>query len=72
MRRSERRMFTTQAARLGAVVQAEVARQREYVVWEDLGLPEGKVMIPGVICHAFNVPGRPERVVQRIQRLRGA
>ena len=38
-------------------------------MWQDVKLPEGKVLIPGVISHATNVVEHPELVAERITRL---
>lgn len=40
----------------------------EYHVWEDVKLPEGKVLIPGVISHTTNLIEHPELVAERIVR----
>jgi 5-methyltetrahydropteroyltriglutamate--homocysteine methyltransferase len=37
-------------------------------VWEDVRLPDGKVLIPGVIAHTTAVVEHPETVAQRIER----
>jgi 5-methyltetrahydropteroyltriglutamate--homocysteine methyltransferase len=37
-------------------------------VWEEVKLPEGKALIPGVISHATNVVEHPELVAERIIR----
>jgi 5-methyltetrahydropteroyltriglutamate--homocysteine methyltransferase len=37
-------------------------------VWEVLDLPEGKVILPGVVSHATNVVEHPELVADRIAR----
>jgi 5-methyltetrahydropteroyltriglutamate--homocysteine methyltransferase len=47
---------------------ANVRHEHEYVVWDDVKLPEGKILIPGVISHATDVIEHPELVAQRIQR----
>ena len=38
----------------------------EWRVWEDVTLPEGKVLIPGVIAHTTAVVEHPETVAERI------
>ena len=38
----------------------------EWRVWEDVKLPEGKVLIPGVIAHTTAVVEHPETVAERI------
>src|SRR5260221_657814 len=40
----------------------------EWKVWQDVKLPEGKVLIPRVISHATNVVEHPELIAQRIIR----
>ncbi|MGH2470628.1 MAG: hypothetical protein ACRDGF_11165, partial [Chloroflexota bacterium] len=41
----------------------------EWVVWQDVQLPEGKILIPGVISHAISHVEHPELVAQRLTRL---
>jgi 5-methyltetrahydropteroyltriglutamate--homocysteine methyltransferase len=48
---------------------ANPRHEHEWQVWENVKLPEGKVLIPGVISHATNVVEHPELVAQRITRL---
>jgi 5-methyltetrahydropteroyltriglutamate--homocysteine methyltransferase len=38
----------------------------EWRVWEDVTLPEGKILIPGVIAHTTAVVEHPETVAERI------
>lgn len=45
-----------------------VRHEHEYTVWDDVTLPEGKVLVPGVVSHATNVVEHPELVAQRITR----
>jgi 5-methyltetrahydropteroyltriglutamate--homocysteine methyltransferase len=47
---------------------ANVRHEHEYVIWDDVELPDGKILIPGVISHATDVIEHPELVTQRIQR----
>jgi 5-methyltetrahydropteroyltriglutamate--homocysteine methyltransferase len=47
---------------------ANPRHEHEWKVWQDVKLPEGKVLIPGVISHATNVVEHPELVAQRIGR----
>lgn len=37
------------------------------MVWKDVKLPEGKILIPGVISHQTNVVEHPELVAMRIK-----
>ena len=43
-----------------------VRHEHEWKVWRDVKLPEGKVLIPGVVSHATNVVEHPELVADRI------
>jgi len=45
-----------------------VRHEHEWRVWEDVKLPAGKVLIPGVVSHATNVVEHPELVADRIER----
>ncbi|KAD4059662.1 cobalamin-independent methionine synthase II family protein [Arthrobacter yangruifuii] len=45
-----------------------VRHEHEWRVWEDTKLPDGKVIIPGVVSHATNVVEHPELVADRIER----
>ncbi len=47
-----------------------VRHEHEWKVWQDTKLPDGKVIIPGVVSHATNVVEHPELVADRIVRLR--
>jgi 5-methyltetrahydropteroyltriglutamate--homocysteine methyltransferase len=47
---------------------ANVRHEHEWKVWQDVKLPEGKVLIPGVVSHATNVLEHPEAVADRIIR----
>lgn len=48
-------------------VEAGNARhEHEWKVWQDVELPDGKVLIPGVVSHATNVVEHPELVAERI------
>jgi len=40
----------------------------EWRVWEDVGLPEGKVLIPGVVGHASDFIEHPQLVAERLVR----
>jgi 5-methyltetrahydropteroyltriglutamate--homocysteine methyltransferase len=47
---------------------ANVQHEHEWRVWQDVKLPEGKVLLPGVVSHATNVIEHPEVVADRIVR----
>jgi 5-methyltetrahydropteroyltriglutamate--homocysteine methyltransferase len=38
----------------------------EWHVWEDVSLPEDKVLIPGMICHAYNIVEHPELIADML------
>ena len=45
--------------------------EHEYHVWEQVRLPDGKVLIPGVVSHTTNLVEHPELVAERIVRYAG-
>jgi len=45
-----------------------VRHEHEWRVWEQVKLPAGKIVIPGVVSHATNVVEHPELVADRIVR----
>ena len=45
-----------------------VRHEHEWKVWHDVELPEGKLILPGVVSHATNVVEHPELVADRIER----
>jgi 5-methyltetrahydropteroyltriglutamate--homocysteine methyltransferase len=51
-----------------AIEGANPRHAHEWKVWEEVKLPEGKALIPGVISHATNVVEHPELVAERIIR----
>jgi len=48
---------------------ANPRHEHEWRVWEDTKLPEGALLLPGVITHATNIVEHPELVCERIVRL---
>jgi 5-methyltetrahydropteroyltriglutamate--homocysteine methyltransferase len=46
---------------------ANARHEHEHVVWERMKLPDGKILVPGVITHSTDVVEHPELVSQRIQ-----
>jgi 5-methyltetrahydropteroyltriglutamate--homocysteine methyltransferase len=52
-----------------ALEQANPRHEHEWRVWADVELPEGKVLLPGVVTHSTNVVEHPELVAERIVRL---
>lgn len=47
---------------------ANARHEHEWKVWRDVTLPEGKLILPGVVGHATNVVEHPELVADRIER----
>lgn len=47
---------------------ANARHEHEYAVWETVRLPDGKILIPGVITHSTDVVEHPELVCQRLLR----
>jgi 5-methyltetrahydropteroyltriglutamate--homocysteine methyltransferase len=45
-----------------------VRHEHEWKVWQEVSLPDDKLIIPGVISHATNVVEHPELVADRILR----
>lgn len=45
--------------------------EHEWQVWEDVKLPEGKILIPGVLSHATNIVEHPELVALRLRNFAG-
>jgi len=56
-------------ARYYLVEQANPRHEHEWRLWEDVELPEGKVLVPGVVTHHTNVVEHPELVAQRLVRI---
>ncbi len=51
-----------------SVEAGNVRHEHEWKVWKTTKLPEGKLLIPGVVSHATNVLEHPELVADRIVR----
>jgi 5-methyltetrahydropteroyltriglutamate--homocysteine methyltransferase len=47
---------------------ANPRHEHEYHLWESVRLPEGKVLIPGVITHASNIVEHPVLIAERLAR----
>jgi 5-methyltetrahydropteroyltriglutamate--homocysteine methyltransferase len=45
---------------------ANVRHAHEWAVWADAGLPDDKILMPGVICHATNVIEHPDYIAELI------
>ena len=55
-------------ARYYLIEGANARHEHEYAVWDEVSLPDGKVLIPGVITHSTDVVEHPELVAQRLRR----
>ena len=51
---------------------ANVRHEHEWMVWQDVKLPDGKLILPGIVSHATNVVEHPELVAERITRFANA
>jgi len=58
MRRTLRRAYSFESA--------NARHAHEYHVWENVKLPDGKVLIPGVITHGCNIVEHPELIAERL------
>jgi 5-methyltetrahydropteroyltriglutamate--homocysteine methyltransferase len=47
---------------------ANARHEHEVAVWDSVKLPEGKILIPGIVTHSTDVVEHPELVSQRLQR----
>jgi 5-methyltetrahydropteroyltriglutamate--homocysteine methyltransferase len=46
---------------------ANPRHEHEWQVWQDVKLPDGKVLIPGLVAHSTNVVEHPELIAWRIK-----
>jgi len=51
-----------------SVEAANARHEHEWRVWQDVKLPDGKLLIPGVVSHATNIVEHPQVVADRIVR----
>jgi 5-methyltetrahydropteroyltriglutamate--homocysteine methyltransferase len=56
-------------ARYHLIEQGNARHEHEWRLWEDVELPDGKVLVPGVVTHHTNVVEHPELVAERLVRL---
>jgi 5-methyltetrahydropteroyltriglutamate--homocysteine methyltransferase len=47
---------------------ANPRHEHEWQLWEDVKLPEGKILVPGVVSHCIHLVEHPQLVAQRIIR----
>ncbi len=48
---------------------ASPRHEHEWKVWQQVKLPPGKILVPGVVSHSTNVVEHPELIAERILRL---
>jgi 5-methyltetrahydropteroyltriglutamate--homocysteine methyltransferase len=51
-----------------SVEAGNVRHEHEWRVWKETKLPDGKLLIPGVVSHATNIVEHPQVVADRIVR----
>jgi 5-methyltetrahydropteroyltriglutamate--homocysteine methyltransferase len=51
------------------IEQANPRHEHEWRLWEEVSLPEGSVLVPGVVTHHTNVVEHPELVADRLVRV---
>ncbi len=51
-----------------AIEGANPRHEHEWELWRDVALPDGKLLIPGVVSHCVHLVEHPELVAQRILR----
>jgi 5-methyltetrahydropteroyltriglutamate--homocysteine methyltransferase len=49
-----------------------VRHEHEWTLWNDIKLPDGKFIMPGVISHATNIVEHPELIARRLQNFASA
>jgi 5-methyltetrahydropteroyltriglutamate--homocysteine methyltransferase len=52
-----------------SIEQANPRHEHEWRIWEEVTLPDDRVLLPGVVSHATNVVEHPKLVAERITRL---
>jgi len=50
---------------------ANPRHEHEWQLWQDVKLPDGKILVPGVVSHCLHLVEHPELVAQRIVRFAG-
>ena len=49
-----------------SVEAANVRHEHEWRVWQDVKLPEGKILMPGVLSHATDLVEHPDLIAERL------
>ena len=47
---------------------ANPRHEHEWKVWQEVKLPPGKILVPGVVSHGTNVVEHPELIAERLTR----
>jgi 5-methyltetrahydropteroyltriglutamate--homocysteine methyltransferase len=61
-------LVLTVPARCYSFEAANPRHEHEYTIWEDVPLPDGKMIMPGVVGHSTDIIEHPELVAQRLIR----
>lgn len=64
-------ILLTVKAQAYAIEAANARHEHEWQVWNEVKLPDGKILIPGVVSHATNLIEHPELVAWRIKNFAG-
>jgi 5-methyltetrahydropteroyltriglutamate--homocysteine methyltransferase len=54
-----------------AIEAANPRHAHEWRIWEEVKLPDGKTLIPGVVTHSSNIVEHPELVAERLAQFAG-
>jgi 5-methyltetrahydropteroyltriglutamate--homocysteine methyltransferase len=54
-------------ARAYSIEASNPRHEHEWQIWRDVRLPEGKILIPGVVGHATNIVEHPELIALRLK-----
>jgi 5-methyltetrahydropteroyltriglutamate--homocysteine methyltransferase len=61
-------LLLTINAQAYSIEAANPRHEHEWLVWEDVKLPAGKILMPGVVSHAISHVEHPQLIAQRITR----
>jgi 5-methyltetrahydropteroyltriglutamate--homocysteine methyltransferase len=61
-------LILTINAQAFSIEAANPRHEWEWTVWQDVKLPDGKILLPGVISHAISHVEHPELIAQRLGR----
>lgn len=56
-------------AQMLQIEQGNARHEHEWRIWEDVALPDDKIVVPGVVTHQTQMVEHPELVAQRLTRL---